>query len=261
MEQKLFDYKRIAEGYAKDRPYLHGKVMKKLVERLNLTENYENGLDIGCGAGLSTRALGEICNHVTGTDISEEMIQAATALQEEEKYTFRISRAEDIFENADALGEAAYDIITAAGVMNWVDETEFLPSAYKMLCEQGILLIYDFWISDKMKDNDKYTKWWKEEYLTHFPKPPRKEEKWTEEMVQPYALHIVAQEDYTLECEMDKEQFIRFMLLQSNVIAQVEKGKMDIEEVRQWFEKTVSPFWEAGIKTLYFAGYSWYIGK
>ncbi|MDE6687335.1 MAG: class I SAM-dependent methyltransferase, partial [Lachnospiraceae bacterium] len=42
---------------------------------LNIGKNFHNGLDVGCGAGLSTRALKLICDSVTGTDISAEMIQ------------------------------------------------------------------------------------------------------------------------------------------------------------------------------------------
>lgn len=40
-------------------------------------ELFLNGLDVGCGAGLSSMALKQICGHVTGTDISPEMIAVA----------------------------------------------------------------------------------------------------------------------------------------------------------------------------------------
>lgn len=53
MHKLSFDYKRIAEGYAKDRPFLHGQVMERLTKRLH--RHYENGLDVGCGAGLSAK--------------------------------------------------------------------------------------------------------------------------------------------------------------------------------------------------------------
>ena len=52
MNNKSFDSKRIAEGYAK-RPWLHKSVMGNLKKDLNLAETYKfrNGLDVGCGAG------------------------------------------------------------------------------------------------------------------------------------------------------------------------------------------------------------------
>ena len=75
MNNKLFNYKRIAEGY-KTRPFLHKQVIEQLQRDMNLT-HFQNGLDVGCGAGLSTKALKLICDKVTGTDISEEMVSVA----------------------------------------------------------------------------------------------------------------------------------------------------------------------------------------
>ena len=77
MNNKSFDYKRIAEGY-KDRPFLHKQVMEQLKNDMHI-DHFQNGLDVGCGAGLSTRGLKLICDNVTGTDISEENLRSYTA--------------------------------------------------------------------------------------------------------------------------------------------------------------------------------------
>lgn len=69
MNNQSFDTKRIAEGYAKDRPYLHPQVMDTIRKDLSLTESFQHGLDLGCGSGLSTKALKALCEKVTGTDI------------------------------------------------------------------------------------------------------------------------------------------------------------------------------------------------
>ena len=75
MDNKSFDSKRIAEGYAK-RPWLHKEVIELARKELGLSPyyKYRNGLDVGCGAGLSTKALGLICEKVTGTDYAASMI-------------------------------------------------------------------------------------------------------------------------------------------------------------------------------------------
>lgn len=256
MNQRQFDYKRIAEGYAKDRPFLHSKVMELVKRKMLLTQNYKNGIDIGCGAGLSTKALRMICDNVTGTDISPEMVMVASALYQGERFWFKTCQAEEIQAEIGSV-----DIVTAAGVINWVDEKNFLPHIYDILTPKGLLLIYDFWITDKMEHNEAYTKWWHEEYLSNFPKPKRKENKWTNTDINQYGFKIFSQEEYTIPYEMDKDYFIRFMLLQSNVIAQVEEKGRNIEEVRAWFYTTLSTFWGEGAQKMIFQGYNWYINK
>ena len=256
MNNKSFDYRRIAEGYAKDRPFLHEHVIDRLKEKKQILQKYESGLDIGCGAGLSTRALRMICHRVIGTDISEHMIMAASALYDDAGYTFLQCSAEETRAEMESI-----DVVTAAGVINWVDEKKFLPAIQKVLKPEGLLLIYDFWISDQMIGCEEYTRWWHEQYLKEFPKPPRKENIWTDEDVEPYGLHIEEQETYTMTWETDRQQFIRFMLLQSNVAAQVEGKNRNPEEVRAWFEEGLSAFWKEERKELIFEGYSWYLRR
>lgn len=93
MDNKAFDSQRIAEGYAK-RPWLHKEVMKQIRKDCNI-ERLNNGLDVGCGAGLSTKALRMLCEHVTGTDISSEMIAVCKQIYKDPSYTFYVSKAEE----------------------------------------------------------------------------------------------------------------------------------------------------------------------
>lgn len=66
MDNKSFDSQRIAEGYRK-RPWLHKQVMEQIKKDCGITAIFKNGLDVGCGAGLSTKGLRLICEQVTGT--------------------------------------------------------------------------------------------------------------------------------------------------------------------------------------------------
>ena len=137
MNNKSFDAQRIAEGYAK-RPWLHKGVMEQIQDDCNIV-TMKKGLDVGCGAGLSTKALRLICNHVTGTDISSEMIAVCNKIYEDESYSFYVAKAEET-----EVPEIPYDIITAAGVVNWVDREQFLSNANKVLKKDGLIVIYDF---------------------------------------------------------------------------------------------------------------------
>lgn len=253
MHKLSFDYRRIAEGYAKDRPFLHGQVMERLTKKL--PRHYQNGLDVGCGAGLSTRALRMVCDRVTGVDISEEMVRAAAALYTDEGYRFVCAGAEEI-----EAEPGTYDIVTAAGVTGWVDEKRFLSCMERVMQKDGVLFIYDFWISGRMDGNPAFADWYEKDYLKRFPKPPRKEKIWTKDDTEPYHFEILFQEDYALRCEMSGEQFVRFMLLQSNVIAAVEEKGENLAAVRRYFEENARCYFAPeGSESLVFDGYSWYL--
>lgn len=248
-----FDFKRIAQGY-KNRPFLHKQVICRFQK--DITDKiFFNGLDVGCGAGLSAKALKRICKRVVGVDLSSEMIMSAReACKAEDGYEFIVSKAEEIPAAKDR-----YDIVTAAGVTPWLEQEAFLNNLKNIMHSEGYVLIYDFWISDKMKGNKAYTTWWYNDYLRVFPKPFRKEHVWMDYEVAPYGFSMLDQAQYEMEHEFDRESFIDFMMIQSNVNAKIEGDGRTIEEVREWFEKTLTPVFDEGRKTLIFTGYSWYM--
>ena len=255
MDSKDFDFQRIAEGY-KRRPFLH----KQIIERFHRDVTprfFPNGLDIGCGAGLSSKALKAICGHVTGTDISKEMITVAREVCTcAETYDFIVSRAEEL-----PAFETKFDIFTAAGVVQWVDRDLFLKKLNNVMSDHSYLLIYDFWISDKMKDCSAYTIWWHDAYLKEFPRPFRNESVWTKEDVAQYGFLMKDQVRHEMEYEFDQDSFIEFMMIQSNVNAKIEGDKTSVKTVRKWFEQSTAPLFQNEKRTIIFAGYSWYMER
>lgn len=255
MDNRSFDDKRIAHGYACDRPWLHKQVIERLKSDLNIGKNFHNGLDVGCGAGLSTRALKLICDSVTGTDISREMIQACIENHDASEYTFYAAKAEGTH-----LPEAPYDIVTAAGVINWVDKDAFLENMKLVMASKALLVIYDFWISDIMLGNGAYTEWFHNFYLTEFPKPPRNEDVWRQRDL-PEGFIMKDQVTYRMRQEFDLDAFIRFMMTQSNVHLQIQSGQKTGNEIYRQMKQTLSPIFCETRQTLIFDAYSWYIER
>ena len=251
-----FEYKRVAEGYAKNRPQYHLLVIEMLKRELKMVKKLSNGLDVGCGAGLSSSALLKICEQVTGADASQEMIDVACQIPENKDITFIKCKAEDLRFPADT-----FDIVTVAGAINWVREEVFLPLVKTFLKNDGILLVYDNTISDKMVNVEAYTKWWHEQYLMHFPKPPRKENVWQQEDIEQYGFHFLNHVTYENQVEMTQTAFIDFMVTQSNVITKVEQQGEELEAVRKWFEQSLSDIFKGQSQKMIFEGYNWYIKK
>jgi ubiquinone/menaquinone biosynthesis C-methylase UbiE len=257
MDNKAFDSKRIAQGYAK-RPWLHKSVIEKIKQDCSLPKDYifKNGLDVGCGAGLSTKALRLICEKVTGTDIAESMVEVCDEIYgTDHSYSFYVAKAEET-----RIPNEKYDIVTAAGCINWVDEKKFMNNMAEVLDDNGLIVIYDFGITDRMVGNDDYTRWYRDEYQSRFPKPPRKENKWTQaDLVDGFVME--KQTEYDMEYSFTLDKFVDFMLIQSNVNAQIESGSAGSDEIKKWMMESLTPVFAGRERQLVFYGYSWYIRK
>ena len=249
-----FDTKRIAQGYAK-RPWIHKEVIAQVQKCCGVNREFENGLDVGCGAGLSSKALKLICRQVTGTDISEEMIEVCKTLYTDKDYYFYVSKAEQTI-----IPQIKYDVVTAAGVINWVDKGLFLENMNNVMAEKGMLVIYDFWITNKMCENESYTKWYNDEYLKEFPKPPRDESIWNPEDVSNY-FTMLKQTKFDALYEFDISSFIDFMMLQSNVNVKLSTAKNTENEIREWFNDSLNYIFNNKKQKLVFEGYIWLMEK
>ncbi|MDE7321207.1 MAG: class I SAM-dependent methyltransferase [Lachnospiraceae bacterium] len=253
MKSTDFDYKRIAEGY-KNRPFLHKQVIEKFQEDIG-GQHFALGLDIGCGAGLSTKALKYICSKVIGSDISPEMIRVAREVCGlDENITYIVSSAEEI-----AIPAEKVDIVTAAGAIQWIDRACFLSRIRQAMKDNGYLLIYDFAISDEMNGNPSYTDWWHNQYLEEFPRPYRDDSIWKNKDVEPYGFRMLKQTHLEMEHSFDLASFIEFMMIQSNVNARIDAGERKEEAAYQWFQETLTPIFHGENQTLLFKGYSWYL--
>ena len=62
-----------------------------------------------------------------------------------------------------------------------------------------------------------------------------------------------------MEYEFDRNAFIKFMMIQSNVNAKIEGEGRGEKQVREWFETTLTPIFGNEKKILIFKGYSWYL--
>ena len=119
----FFAFQRVAEGYARHRPYYHPLVMDKIRQQLNLKGKCHHALDVACGTGLSTIALKELADNVIGVDSSAEMIAAANAYGDGQ-ITYHHAPAEKLPFDAES-----FDLLTVCGAINWIDRTRFFPGS------------------------------------------------------------------------------------------------------------------------------------
>jgi len=125
--------------------------------------------------------------------------------------------------------------------------------------EQGWVILYDNFITEHMRKNVAYTQWYQEQFLSRYPKPPRDETPLSASECEEYGFRF-NQEEYTNELTWSREEYIEYMLTQSNVIVAVDMGNETLSEARNWMHTTLTPIIPDREKgTFLFGGYIWYM--
>lgn len=248
----FFDPRTAAERYARGRPFFHPLVMKIIRGYLALDGKMPSALDIGCGTGLSSAALREIAENVTGVDISEGMLSFAPR---NKGVNYVVSRAEAL-----PFPEQRFEIITISQVFHWLDRKAFLAEAGRVLKKDGFMVVYDNYLSDEMTANPKYQPWFRERFLTRYPTPPRNWPSFLPEDTLYDGFSMIFHEVVENTIVFSLDELVDFLLTLTNVIAAVEGGKEDVVEARQWLADSLRPFFKPGGKEgLTFTAPIWFL--
>ena len=242
----LFGGERIARAYAEDRPYFHPHVMAIIRRRLGAEQNDLRALDVGCGAGLSAQALRGIAASVVAVDASLPMLRVA---RESPGPVFAGAAGESL-----PFRDGVFDLITAAGVVDWIDRSRFLPEARRVLRPGGCLALYDI-----REDGVEFAAWHRE-FQRRFPKPPRRAVDISPGEAQAAGFAPPRMEAYSLDIPFDLGRYVRFALTQSNITSAVEGGQATIDEIRRLISAELLPLFAGQELTLAFSGYVIFLG-
>ncbi len=101
---------------------LHYDVPNKMRAHFNAQVNegelFEHGIDLGCGTGLAALAFGDLCQYLTGIDLSKKML-----LEAEKKETYNTLIAMDIVEFLQKK-ETMYSLILASDVFTYLGDLQ-----------------------------------------------------------------------------------------------------------------------------------------
>jgi len=232
-----FKPKTVAERYSKGRPYFHSNTIKHIKDYLHLDKKLNNALDIACGTGLSTKALLEIATNVYGTDASQEMLNFAP---QADKIHYSIAAAEQ-----QPFADNHFELITVSSGVHWFDIDQFLKEASRLLKSKSWLVLYENYFISEMVGNDNFTNWFPDIYLKKFPSPPRNNSySWTNENLISKNFNFITEERFKNSITFTKKQLVQYFTTQSNIIAAVEKNQTTYEQVEDWLDLELAPFFE-----------------
>ena len=123
----------IAYHYSAYRPPLH-----KIILTFVLTEKneFDNGLDIGCGTGYSAIALSQYCNSVCGIDPSQQMLNKTIS---NNKISYKLGTGENL-----PIDDNSVDIITFAGSLFYTKSDLLVNELKRVSRNNATIIVYDF---------------------------------------------------------------------------------------------------------------------
>ena len=249
-----FDFKTVAGRYDAGRPYFHSHVVARIRSHLGVNGKLSRALDVGCGTGLSSKALLEIASKVDAIDASSEMLARAFP---DPRIRYHHQRAEDI----DYPNES-FDLAAVSKVIHWTDQDRLFANIRRCLKEDGCLVVYDNFFLWKTEGQEDFSLWFRENYLTKFPPPHRGSFSITDASLVACGFKLANQEEYLSPLSYSCDQLVTYLITESNVCAACDAQGVSIDVAKDWLRNQTERFFgESGKRTFQFGGPIYYLRK
>jgi SAM-dependent methyltransferase len=227
----IYESARMAAGYAFSRPAVHPHVIRKIREDLRLEGPVGRALDIGCGAGLSTAALEPIATTVVGLEPMPSMLAHRHAVAP--RASFVAARAEQL-----PFAAGSFDVVTAAGSLNYVDLDLFLPDLTRVLTARGVMVIYDFSAGRRLRGSGALDAWYTE-FERRYPPKPGYDMDVRSLGYERAGLRLDAVKPFEVAVPMARESYVAYAMSETGVELAVARGVPEAE-IRTWCESTLA---------------------
>lgn len=243
-----FGTEDMAAGYATSRPAIHPRVVEQIYGQLGRTGPFQRALDVGCGAGVSTRALLGFARSCIGLEPNEAMLKWASKIAP--SAGFVVGTAEEI-----PLCDRSVDLITAAGSLNYAKLDLFFREAARVLMPDGALAVYDFSPGRSFRDETSLDEWFSS-FHGRYPQPRHEARKLSPEILAESSpgFRVQSHRQFEIGITLTPTFYVDYMMTETNVAAAVRSG-VPYSEIKSWCTETVAPVWNGPEREVLFRGY------
>ena len=203
-------------------------------------------MDVGCGAGLSTAALEPLAEIQVGIEPVPAMLAYSHAVAP--KARFLVGQAERL-----PVASRTFDLITAAGSVNYANLDLFFPEVERVLTETGVLVIYDFSAGRRFAENDSLQRWYAE-FEYRYPPQPGYALDVTALDYNQYGLRLSGYEPLEVALPMTFDAYLAYALSETSVEQAIKQGTSETE-IRDWCQRTLAKVFAADTHDVIFDAY------
>jgi ubiquinone/menaquinone biosynthesis C-methylase UbiE len=150
-------------------------------------------------------------------------------------------RARFVRARAERLPFAAgtFELITAAGALNYADPARALPEIARVLAPRGLFAIYDFSPGRRFRDGEQLGRW-AAAFERRYPPPPGYALDVQELPYDRHGLRLASVESLEVILSMRREIYSSYALTETGVELALSRGERE-EEIRAWCDSTLVP--------------------
>jgi SAM-dependent methyltransferase len=250
--ESIYDSPRLAAGYAYDRPAIHGRIIEAAREHLHIPNRLGRALDIGCGAGLSTAALEPLAETVVGLEPVHAMLAHSRVVAPHA--LFVVGGAERL-----PFSAGAFDLIAAAGALNYADVDLFFTEAVRVLAPDGVVIIYDFSAGRHVRESPQLDEWFAT-FARRYPSPPGYELDVKGLAYHRAGLRLQAYTEFEIAVPMTIRTYLPYVLSETRVESAISRGVPETE-IRAWCQSTLANVFGDTSRDVLFAAYVAYVSR
>ena len=231
-DPSLYRSERLAESYARFRPPVHQTVCARMTERISPNGRLHTALDVGCGAGASTKALLPYVDRVAGVDPYFGMVKRAAA------NVPAASFAQGRFE-ALPFANGSFQLVATAGAINYADVKLALAETSRVLQPGGWFAAYDFSAARRLSVGSELPSRHLA-FRAHYPSAPG----YALDLASlPYAEHglkLLISERFEVCVSMSANEYVQYILGESGVEIAIGRGASE-DEIAEYCHLQFSP--------------------